>query len=113
MNPILILKKEFIIDQVKPFKFHVSIKIGMKATILSYRRGRHTQNVNQMLVEIDAVDSREKAEKLLGKRLVWKSPSGKEIKGEIIGVHGNRGVVRAKFEKNLPGQAMGTKVEVV
>lgn len=85
----------------------------MKATILSYRKGRHTQNVNQMLVGIDTIDSREKAEKLLGKKLVWKSPSGKEIKGEIIGVHGGKGVVRAKFERNLPGQAIGTNVEMV
>ena len=85
----------------------------MQGTILSYRRGRHTQNVNQMLIELEDVDSREKAKKLLGKKLVWKSPAGKEIKGEIIALHGNKGVVRAKFERNLPGQAITTKVQVV
>ena len=85
----------------------------MEGIILSYRRGRHTQNVNQMLVEIEGVDSRKKAEELLKKKLVWTSPSGKEIKGEIIGLHGNKGVVRAKFERNLPGQAIGTKVKMV
>jgi len=59
------------------------------------------------------VDSKEKAKELLGKKLVWTSPAGKEIKGEIIALHGNKGVVRAKFERNLPGQAITTKVKLV
>lgn len=87
--------------------------IPMQGTILSYRRGRHTQNVNQMLVELDNVNSKEKAKEFLNKKVVWKSPAGKEIKGEIIALHGNKGVVRAKFERNLPGQAITTKVQVV
>ncbi len=85
----------------------------MGGIVLSYRRGRHTQNVNQMLIKLDNVDSKEKAKKFLGKKLVWKSPSGKEIKGDIMALHGNRGVVRAKFERNLPGQAITTRVEIV
>ena len=85
----------------------------MKGTILSYRRGKHTQNVNQVLIELDNVDSREKAKGFLKKKLSWKSPSGKEIIGEIIGLHGNKGIIRAKFETNLPGQAIITKVEVI
>jgi len=85
----------------------------MQGTILSYRRGRHTQNVNQVLVELEGVDSKEKAEKFLGKKLMWKTPSGRDIKGEIIALHGNKGIVRAKFERNLPGQSFGTKVELL
>ena len=85
----------------------------MQGTILSYRRGRHTQNVNQMLVQLENVYSKEKAKEFLKKKLIWTSPSGKEIKGEIIALHGNKGVVRAKFERNLPGQAITTKVQVV
>jgi len=85
----------------------------MEGRILSYRHGRHTQNVNQMLIELENVNSKEKAKKFIGKKLVWKSPSGKEIKGEIIALHGNKGVIRAKFEKNLPGQAITTKVQLV
>lgn len=85
----------------------------MQGTILSYRRGRHTQNVNQMLIELENVDSREKAKGFIGKKLVWKSPSGKEIKGEIIALHGNKGVIRAKFDRNLPGQAITTKIQII
>jgi len=84
----------------------------MQGTILSYRRGRRTQNVNQMLIELDNVNSKEKAKEFLNKKVVWKSPSGKGIKGEIIALHGNKGVVRAKFERNLPGQAITTKIQV-
>lgn len=87
--------------------------MNMQGIILGYRRGRHTQNVNQMLVELENVNSKEKAKKFLGKKLVWKSPGGKQIKGEIIALHGNKGVVRAKFEKNLPGQAITTKVQLI
>ena len=85
----------------------------MQGTILSYRRGRRTQDVNQMLIELENVTSKEKAGEFLNKKIIWKTPGGKEIKGEIIALHGNKGVVRAKFERNLPGQAITTKVEVV
>jgi large subunit ribosomal protein L35Ae len=85
----------------------------MQGTILSYRRGRHTQNVNQVLVELEGLDSRKKAKEFVGKKLIWKTSSGKEIKGEIIAIHGNKGVVRAKFERNLPGQSFGTKVQLI
>ena len=85
----------------------------MQGRILSYRRGRHTQHVNQVLVELDNVVSKEKAKDFIGKKLLWKSPSGKEIKGEVLALHGNKGVVRAKFETNLPGQAITTKVQII
>ncbi|MDI6826622.1 MAG: 50S ribosomal protein L35ae [Candidatus Aenigmarchaeota archaeon] len=85
----------------------------MQGIILSYRRGRHTQNVNQVLIELENVNSREKAKEFLHRKLIWKSPAGKKIKGEVINLHGNKGVVRARFERNLPGQAITTKVEVV
>ena len=42
---------------------------------------------------------------MVGKEVVWKSPSGKEIKGKVSDAHGNKGLVRAIFEKGLPGQA--------
>ena len=84
----------------------------MKGIILSYRRGKHTQNVNQMLVEIEGINTKEKAEKIVGKEIIWKSSSGKEFKGKLTAVHGSKGVLKAKFEKNLPGQSIGNRIEV-
>lgn len=50
----------------------------------------------------------------MGKEVEWTSPgtNPKTIKGKISAAHGNKGVVRAIFEKGLPGQAIATEVEV-
>jgi len=84
----------------------------MKGTIVNFRQGRHTQTNNHMIIAVDSVDSKEKAKKLIGKHVVWKSPAGKEIKGEIKSSHGNKGAVRAIFEKGMPGQSFGTSIEI-
>ena len=85
----------------------------MQGTIISYRRGRHTQNTNQMLVRIENVSTKEQAEEYVGKHIVWITPSNKEMPGKIIAVHGSKGAVRAKFEKNLPGQSIASKVMIL
>ena len=48
----------------------------------------------------------------IGKRVVWKGVNKKLI-GRIVGFHGRNGVVRARFKKGVPGQAMGTTVELL
>jgi len=94
-----------------------TLKVNMKATILSFRRGRHTQRTNQFLLEVKGVDSKEKASKLIGKKVKWKSPakvrSPKEITGKITSCHGNNGVLRARFSRGLPGEAVRTTVEIL
>ena len=85
----------------------------MEGIIVSYRRGRHTQKPNHILIKFPGVENREDATKLIGKEVVWNSPSGKTIKGKVASAHGNKGVVRAIFEKGLPGQAIGGKVKLV
>ena len=82
----------------------------MKGVIVNYRQGRHTQNPYQMIVKIEGIVTKEQAEKLMGKKVVWKTPTGKEIAGKISGAHGNKGVVRVRFEKGMPGQAIGAEV---
>jgi len=84
----------------------------MEGIISSFRRGRHTQTDNQMLINIKEVDNKEKASKLVGKTVVWKSSAGKEIKGEVRSTHGRNGVLRALFERGMPGQSLGSKVKI-
>ncbi|MBW3020632.1 50S ribosomal protein L35ae [Candidatus Woesearchaeota archaeon] len=84
----------------------------MEGTISNYRGGRHTQKDNQMVIVIEGVNTKEEAEKLSGKTVTWKSPAGKEIKGEVRGSHGNSGAVRAVFERGMPGQSLATKVSI-
>ena len=84
----------------------------MQGTIVNFRRGRRTQKTNHIIIHIKDSDTKEKAAKLVGKVVVWKSPAGKEIKGKIASSHGNKGAIRVIFEKGMPGQSLGSKVEV-
>ncbi len=80
--------------------------------VIQFRRGRHTIHKRHFLIEIPKVENRKDAEKFVGKEVEWKSPAGKIIKGKISGAHGNKGIVRAIFEKGLPGQAVTTEVVI-
>ena len=84
----------------------------IKGKVIQFRRGRHVIHERHFLIEIGGVSSREETGKFVGKEVIWKSPAGKEIKGKISSAHGNKGVVRAIFEKGLPGQAVTTGVEI-
>jgi large subunit ribosomal protein L35Ae len=85
----------------------------MEGIIINYRRGRKTQKTNQMIVMIPDVD-KDKALKLIGKEVIYVTAGKlkKQIKGKISSTHGNKGAVRVLFEKGMPGQAIGAKVEV-
>ncbi len=84
----------------------------INAKVIQFRRGRHIIHERHFLIEIEGSKTREDAEKFVGKEVEWKSPAGKVIKGKISSAHGNKGVVRAIFEKGLPGQAVTMKVEI-
>lgn len=84
----------------------------MEAQIANFRVGRHTKSNNHMIVLVPGVENKEKAASLKGKKVTWKSSSGKEIHGTIASSHGNKGAVRVIFEKGMPGQAIGQKVVI-
>ena len=84
----------------------------MTAKIVQFRRGRKTVHEKHFLIEIEGCKNREDTTKYIGKTASWTSPAGKIIKGKISSAHGNKGVVRAIFEKGLPGQAVATNVEI-
>jgi len=79
--------------------------------IIQFRRGRKRTHEKHYIIDVD-VKSRQEAEKFIGKQVEWTSPAGKKIKGKISFAHGNKGLVRAIFEKGLPGQARNDEVEV-
>lgn len=83
----------------------------MKGIVVQFRRSRHRIHERHYLLDV-GMTTREEAKKLAGKEVVWKSTAGKEINGKISDAHGNKGLVRAIFEKGLPGQAITTEVEV-
>ena len=57
------------------------------------------------------VDSASLAGKLVGQKVTWKSGNSKFV-GRIMGPHGRNGIVRVKFSHGVPGQAIGTRVEL-
>ncbi len=86
----------------------------MKATVIQFRQGCKTQKPRHFLIEIEGSNSREEASKFVGKAVVWTSTGKNAVKinGKVSSAHGNKGVIRAIFEKGLPGQAIGTEVEI-
>lgn len=85
----------------------------MDAIIINFKRGRKTQTTNQMIIVSSGVDKK-KAESLVGKKVVYTcvGKDKKTIQGEIRSPHGNSGAMRVLFERGMPGQAIGQKVEV-
>jgi len=84
----------------------------MNGVVVNYRSSKHRQKDNYMVVLPENCDSKAKAEKLIGKAVVWTSPAKKEITGKITNVHGIKGAVKVLFEKGMPGQAVGSKVRI-
>ncbi|MFH0971791.1 MAG: 50S ribosomal protein L35ae [Candidatus Micrarchaeota archaeon] len=85
----------------------------MKATISNYRKSRHTQKTTHAIIILEGVKNRKAAEALKGREVVYTTEGKKKIKGKISAAHGNKGAVRAIFERGIPGQAIGSKVEVI
>ena len=83
----------------------------MKGIVIQFRRSRKTIKERHYLLDF-GLTSREEAKKYAGKNVEWKTPSGKVIKGKISDAHGNKGLVRAIFEKGLPGQSITTEIEI-
>ena len=85
----------------------------MEAVIVNYRQGGNRQYNNEMIVQVNDIDNKEKAKSLIGKKILWISPSKKEFIGLIKKQHGNKGALRVRFDKGLPGQAIGNKAKVM
>jgi len=84
----------------------------MEGIVSNYRGSRRTQHTSEMVIKVIGLEKKEDAAKLKGKKVIWKSPAGKELSGIVKKAHGNSGAILAKFEIGLPGQAIGKRVEI-
>ena len=84
----------------------------MNGIIVQFRRGRHRIHERHYLLDV-GLQNRDEAQKIVGKKVRWKSSSGKIITGEVRAPHGTKGLVRAIFERGLPGQAITNEVELM
>jgi large subunit ribosomal protein L35Ae len=98
-------------------------RLYSRSVFLGFRRGISLQNTNQGLLRVEGVKSSEDAKWYVGKRVAYvyrgrrsneekRITKHRSIQGRIISTHGNNGVVRASFNHNLPGQAVGKLVRV-
>lgn len=83
----------------------------MNGIIVNFRQGRHTRFDNHMIVKPEGCSSKEDAEKLVGKKVVFNTGK-KDMAGKVSGAHGNKGAVRVIFETGMPGQSLGQVVKI-
>jgi len=84
----------------------------LQGVVVNYRVGPKTQRPKECILRFANVETSEEASKLIGRKVAW--PVGeRKIVGKIVDVHGRKGLVRARFRRGLPGQALGTLVEIV
>jgi len=92
---------------------YMSFSIGLKGVVVNYRIGPREQYPRECIIQIQGISSRSEAGQLIGKRVYWTDGKNDTIVGVIVASHGNKGLVRARFRRGLPGQALGTEVKII
>lgn len=81
----------------------------MEGVITNFRLSNHNKNLNQVILEIDGINNRKDAAKLIGKKVILTINKKKKI-GKITKVFGNKGKVLVRFREGLSGYVLMKKV---
>ncbi|CAG8579055.1 1310_t:CDS:2, partial [Ambispora gerdemannii] len=92
-----------------------------KGRVLGYKRAKSNQSPNTTLIRIEGVSTKEESQFYLGKHIAYvyrakREKNGSKIRviwGRVTRPHGNAGVVKAKFRKNLPPKSFGASVRIM
>jgi large subunit ribosomal protein L35Ae len=79
--------------------------------ITNYRIGPKAQETRECLIQFETIDSAGLAGKIIGQTVTWEN-GNKKITGKVRGAHGKNGMVRVRFTRGVPGQALGSVVEL-
>jgi len=84
----------------------------LNGVVVSCRRGPKTQRPKEFLIQFHGVKSVSEAAQLIGRKVAW--PLGeRNCIGKVVALHGKKGLVRARFRKGLPGNALGSLVKMI
>ncbi|CAI2168443.1 920_t:CDS:2 [Funneliformis geosporum] len=98
-----------------------TVRLYAKGRHLGYKRSKKNQSPNTSLIKIEGVATKEDTQFYLGKHVAFvyrakREKNGSKIRviwGRVTRSHGNGGVVKAKFRKNLPPKTFGASVRIV
>ncbi|PMB74080.1 50S ribosomal protein L35ae [Candidatus Bathyarchaeota archaeon] len=85
----------------------------IKGVVVNYRVGPKTQRTKECIIQFAHAKTVSEASRLIGRKVAWITSKNNKIIGKIVALHGKKGLVRARFRKGLPGQALGTTVELI
>jgi len=98
-------------------------RVYQPAVVLGYQRCREQQNPNRTLVEIIGCKTKDDARFYLGKRVLFVTSGVNRKKedeterrtlvGKVVRTHGNSGVVRVKWARNITPNSFGKKCRVL
>jgi len=84
---------------------------SVKGVIVNYGKGPRTQRSKYCLLKFPSIESVGEASQLIGRKVTWSAGKAKCV-GKIVALHEKNGLVRARFRRGVPGEAMGTFVEI-
>ena len=102
--------------EIRKAQFGKGPRLYVKAVFAGFRRNKVWVLNNQAILKLEGLNDKKEAQYYLGKRVVfiYKAKDGyKTIWGRIMTQHGNNGLVRAKFLRNLPPRGIGSTVRVM
>jgi large subunit ribosomal protein L35Ae len=94
-----------------------SPRLHVDGAILGYKRGLRTQDNSISLIKIKGCDDKTGAGFYVGKKVAFITKgAGGDFRvnwGKVAREHGANGVVRCRFRRNLPPQAIGGRVRIM
>jgi len=89
------------------------MSFNFKGVVVNYRIGPREQYPHECILQFSGISSRQEAGQLIGRKVAWTDGKKNTIVGVIVAPHGNKGLVRARFRRGLPGQALGAEVKII